>query len=119
MPLYTPVGELMVPMTLPHRLRPTGTHYRRPVSLWDVYVEDFLGLVQGNKYHRKQVKLSLLHALDSAMYPLDANDSNNFQEPTSLKNMGKGGAIWATVKTILGWILDTVQKIISLRACMR
>jgi hypothetical protein len=79
-------------------------------------VDDFLGLVQGNTYQRRWVKLALLHALDSVLRPLDAGDSPYHQEPASLKKMGKGDATWTTVKTVIGWTLDTVAKTISLPA---
>jgi hypothetical protein len=81
-----------------------------------VYVDDFLGLVQGNKHQRHCVKLALLHALDSVLRPLDADDPPYRQEHASLNKIGKGDATWTTVKTVLGWILDTIAKTISLPA---
>jgi hypothetical protein len=75
LPLYTPKGAKGGSASLPPRHRLNGTHYRRPVGLWDVYVDDFLGLVQGNKHQLRRVKMALLHALDSVLRPLDAGDS--------------------------------------------
>jgi hypothetical protein len=102
------------PAPLPPRQRPGSTHYRRPVGLWDVYADDFMGLVHKNQ--RRHVKLALLHALDLIMRPLDSQDSKYRQEPVSLNKMGKGDATWVTVNTVLGWILDTVAKTICLPA---
>jgi hypothetical protein len=48
------------------------------------------------------------------MRPLDSADSSFRQEPASVKKMGNGYATWATLKTIVGWILNTFDKTISL-----
>jgi hypothetical protein len=102
---------------LPKGLRPrNAVHYKRPIALWDVYVDDFLGLVQGGARTRRSVKRALLHTLDMVMRPLDADDSAFRQEPASTKKMAKGDATWSTVKMILGWILNTLDKTISLPA---
>jgi hypothetical protein len=116
LPFSKPKVNLLGTAPLHQRLHTTCAHYHPPVGLWDIYVDDFLGLVQGNKHQRRQVKRALLHDIDSVMRPLDADDSIHWQEPASLKKMGKGDATWATVKTILGWILDNVDKTISLPA---
>jgi hypothetical protein len=107
------------PVTLPALKSAKGVHYHRPLSLWDVYVDDFLGLVQGSKARRRSVKNAMLHALDSVLRPLDAEDSAHRQEPASLKKMSKGDATWTMIKKILGWILDTINRTISLPAHRR
>jgi hypothetical protein len=61
----------------------------RPVASHDVYVDDFLSLVQGGTRRRLQVKRSLLHALDSVFRGLDASDSLHRQEPASVKKISK------------------------------
>jgi hypothetical protein len=48
------------------------------------------------------------------MRPLDSEDSPFRQDPASVKKMGKGDATWTTLKPILGWILNTLDKTISL-----
>jgi hypothetical protein len=116
----TPAGTAGTTNTvspLPRGPRPrTATHYKRPIALWDVYVDDFLGLVQGGARTRRQVKRALLHTLDTVLRPIDAQDSCFRQEPASTKKMEKGDATWSTVKMILGWILNTLDKTISLPA---
>jgi hypothetical protein len=114
--MYTPTDDLVGLAPPPPRRRLRCSHYCRPVGLWDVYVDDFLGLVQGNKNQRRYVKLTLLHALNSVMLPLDAQDSKYRQEPASFKRMGKGDTPWAMVKNVLCWILDTVTNTISFPA---
>ena len=46
-----------------------------PLQYWDVYIDDFLGLIQGNKYHRRRIKRALLHAMDKVFRPLDPADN--------------------------------------------
>jgi hypothetical protein len=87
---------------------------QKPVAAHYVYVDDFLSVVQGGKRRRLQVKRSLLHALDSVFRGLDPADSPHRQAPASVKKFLKGDGTWATVKLVLGWLLDTVQKTIQL-----
>jgi hypothetical protein len=84
------------------------------VKAWDVYVDDFIGMVQGGSAHRRHVKRTLLHALDTVFRKLEPGDDPHRQEPASLKKMRKGDATWATRKAILGWTIDTIAKTIEL-----
>jgi len=86
----------------------------RPTSYWDVYVDSFLGLCQGNHQRRLQVKRHLLNNLDSVFRRLEASDSTHRQEPASVKKMLKGDATWATRKVMLGWIIDTITMTLEL-----
>jgi hypothetical protein len=66
-----------------------------------VYVDDFIGMVQGNQRHRRHVKRVLLHALDRVFHKFDKDDGPHRQELASVKNMKKGDTTWATCKVIL------------------
>jgi hypothetical protein len=88
LPVYNSVSGSKCPPPLPSS-KSRHVHYHRPIGLWDVYVDDFLGLVQGNHHRRRQVKLALLHALDSVLRPVDDADSPHRQEPASLKKWAK------------------------------
>ena len=85
-----------------------------PLTYWDIYVDDFLGLCQGNAETRQLVKRILFQSLDKVFRPVDAADTPFRQEPASLKKLRKGDARWATIKVILGWLVDTVAKTITL-----
>jgi hypothetical protein len=63
-PVHTPEVAPSGPAPPPQHCRNLGTHYHRPLGLWDVHVDDFLGLVQGNTLQRHHVKLAILRALD-------------------------------------------------------
>ena len=61
-----------------------------------VYVDNFIGLVQGNQWRRRQVRRSLFHALDSVLRGLSVDNNQHRQEPASLKKILKGDAAWTT-----------------------
>ena len=86
----------------------------RPLQYWDVYVDDFLGLAQGDFARRKRVKRVLLHTLDQVFRPLEEGDVPTRQEPASVKKLLKGDATWATRKVMLGWLIDTERNTIEL-----
>jgi hypothetical protein len=90
------------------------SYAQRPIAAHDLYVDDFLSLVQGGPKRRLQVKRSLLHALDSVFRGLEQSDDQHRQEPASVKKFLKGDGKWATRKVVLGWLIDTVQKTIQL-----
>jgi hypothetical protein len=83
------------------------------VDKWDVYLDYFIGLAQGNATRRKRVKRALLHSLDRVFRGLNDTDGPHRQEPASVKKLLKGDATWATRRTVLGWVLDTVDKTIQ------
>ena len=56
----------------------------------DVFVDDFLGLAQGPRHHRRHVRRTLFHALDKVFWPLDRQDATQRKEVLSLKNLDDG-----------------------------
>ena len=108
-----PISESSKTVT-PVPKRFSNERKKRPVQYWDVYVDDFCGLAQGNKWKRRTVKRALLHALDKVFRPLEKSDGLHRQEPASLKKLLKGDATWDTRKVILGWLIDTVRGTIEL-----
>ena len=118
----TPIEDAISPVTpmkpsassTPTPTADYGPKLQRPLQYWDVYVDDFLALAQGNKLRRKMIKRALLHSLDKVFRPLDAKDGVTRQEPASVKKLKKGDATWATRKVMLGWIVDTEARTIEL-----
>jgi hypothetical protein len=101
------------PTHLPPQSSPAGRP-APPVKSWDVYVDDCIALVQGNRVHRQHVKWVLLHALDSVFRKLETTDNPHRQEPASIKKMLKGDATWSTRKNILGWVAGTIKMTVEL-----
>jgi hypothetical protein len=87
---------------------------RRKLAYVDVYVDDFLGLCQGDRRERTRVRRALLYAIGQVLAPLDSNRHPQHNEPASVKKMLKGDACWDTTKVMLGWLIDTVNKTIAL-----
>ena len=86
---------------------------RQPLSYVGVFMDDFIALAQG-KSNRQRVRLHLFHAVDSVFRPNDYYDILARREPISLSKLRKGDCSWSTIKTILGWVLNTVARTISL-----
>jgi hypothetical protein len=53
-------------------------------------------------------------SIDSVFRPLGPDDPSTPQEPISVKKLLKGDGSWQTRKTIMGWIIDSVQHTIKL-----
>jgi hypothetical protein len=87
---------------------------QKPTRSWDIYVDDFLGVAQGNRKTLKKVKRALLNSLDKVFRPLSPSDNPERQEPASIKKFLKGNGTWSTKKRMLGWDIDTVAKTIRL-----
>ena len=46
--------------------------------------------------------------------PVDPDDPPQRREPISVKKLRQGDASWSTVKTVLGWVIDSVAMTITL-----
>ena len=93
---------------------PSNSPLRSPLSYTDIYVDDFCNLVQGDDKRRRVVTRILLHTIDEVLRPLDPNKAEIHNEPASVKKLKKGDGTWATLKIILGWLIDTVGQTIRL-----
>ena len=79
----------------------------------DVFVDDFIALCQGHA-NRRRVRRLLLRAVDQIFRPNDFYDSQFRREPVSIKKLKQGDVSWNTVKTVLGWIINTSSMTIEL-----
>ena len=93
---------------------PCTSPFKKLLRYWDFYMDDFCGLVQGNIWTRRWVKRILLRLLDPVFRPIGNHDNAFRQEPASIKKMKQGDATWTTSTVILGWLIDTTAKTISL-----
>jgi hypothetical protein len=102
------------PAAAPTRRR--NDELRHPLQQWDVYIDDFIGVVQGNLKRCQCVKRALLHSLDKVFRGVDKLDNPNRQEHASLKKLLKDDATWSTHKAVLGWVLDAIEKTLEFPA---
>lgn len=79
----------------------------------DVFVDDFIGLSQGQD-NRQRVRNILLRAVDQIFRPNDFHDNDFRREPVSLKKLKQGDVSWSTIKTVLGWVINTSTMTIHL-----
>ena len=79
----------------------------------DVFVDDFIALSQGSQ-NRQGVRNILLRAVDQIFRPNDYYDDEFRREPVSLKNLKQGDVSWSTIKTVLGWVINTTTMTIHL-----
>lgn len=113
-PAQTVAPVASVPtLAVPSERDPSLKVNSAPLGYVDIFVDDFIALAQESGNSRR-VRRILLRAIDDVFRPNDAADSVHRREPVSLKKLKKGDCSWATVKEVLGWIIDTVNMTIHL-----
>jgi hypothetical protein len=116
-PPFVPLGARSTASTAVHLTpsnRKAHRHHKAPLQYFDVFVDDALSSAQGSPARLRRIRRILLGALDDVFRPLDSTDPSTRQEPASVKKMLKGDACWATLKIVLGWLIDTVRGTIEL-----
>ena len=111
-----PLASTPVPLDQPQatdsfHTQDTGP-LRPPLAYVDVYVDDFIKLAQGWS-NALRVRRSTFHTIDEVFRPNDDHDQGR-KEPISTKKLSKGDDFWSVQKVILGWLIDSAQKTISL-----
>jgi len=92
-----------------------ATHMQHPpLAYVDVFVDDFISLAQGNASKWRTLLWQLLHSIDQVFWSQDNEDSPHHKEPISIKKLLSGNAAWHTSKTILGWVVNTMDMTITL-----
>jgi hypothetical protein len=108
-----PISPSSTTLPLPEH-PPIRNWKRKALAQFDVFVDDFIGLGQGDPARLLEIRQVLLHTIDKLFRSLDAQDSEYRNEPSSTKKLGKGDAAWATRKVVLGWVIDTIAMTIEL-----
>ena len=67
----------------------------------DVYLDNFISVVQGGPRYRRQMLRHVFHQIDRVFRPNEEADTNR-KYPISLKKLGQGDGAWSTQKTVLG-----------------
>ena len=84
--------------------------------LFEVFVDDYIGLVQSTdesilRHHSR----ALLHGIHQIFPPPIATGHASKDDPISLKKLIiEGDGIWDTVKEILGWIFNGLERTMQL-----
>jgi len=110
-----PKRKLPLPVE-PPLSRPSGKPFKRPLNYVDIYVDDFCNLVQGDAKRRRMVLRIIMETIDDVLQPLNPARSQTDQEPISEKKLRKGDGTWATRKTVLGWLIDSLEQTVQLPA---
>jgi hypothetical protein len=74
----------------------------KALAKFDVFVDDFIGVGQGDPARLKEIQQVLLHTIDELFSPVDDQDSEHHNSPSSTKKLSKGNAPWATQKSFCG-----------------
>ena len=109
-----PPGTALASATAFNLRPPPIRHLTRRLRCVDVFVDDFIALAQGGSRQRTHVQRTLMSAIDDVFRPLSPTDPSDRTEPISVKKLRAGDASWATCKTILGWMIDSVAMTITL-----
>lgn len=107
-------SKTITPEPLPPPTTVPRPYHQKPLQLVDVYMDDFIGAVQGGRARRQRARRILFETIDQVFRPLEPTDDKNRQEPSSLRKLQKGDARWAPRKNVLGWILDTIHETLEL-----
>ena len=79
--------------------------------LIEVFVDDFIGMcVPRSKLELDHVSRAIQHGIHD-IFPPDTDDD---EDPTSLKKLRKGDGAWALRKDVLGWTFDGDDKTVEL-----
>ena len=99
--------ELARPLLQPED-QPPLTRHRGPIGHVDVFVDNFIDIVQGSQRRCTNMRCCIMHAVDKVFSQWDLNTMHR-KEAISKKKLLKGEGGWSQRKEILGWILDTSQ----------
>ena len=84
-----------------------------PVAHIDVFIDNFIGLVQESWCRCRNIRQCIMHAVDKVFTQRDT-DTMHQKEAILEKKLGKGDRGWNQRKEILGWMLDSEQKTLEL-----
>jgi hypothetical protein len=98
---------------LPARLPSSENDKRKFLSVLEVYINDFIGLIQStNTDHLLQFSRPILSAISNVFPPPEITNSS-MGPAVSVKKLVNEGT-WETRKEILGWLFDGIARTIEL-----
>jgi hypothetical protein len=100
-------------VSLPARLPSSENDKRKFLSVLEVYIDDFIGLIQStNKDHLLWCSRTILSAISNVFPPPEITNSSMGPAVSVKKLVDKG--TWETRKEILGWLFDGIARTIEL-----
>jgi len=89
---------------------PAEEQIRRLIRLLEVYMDDFIGLMQApTRTELEHFTRAVLHGIHKVFPPPGLAD-NQEDEPIALKKLRQGDGRWASGKEILGWFFDGASR---------
>ena len=79
----------------------------------DVYLDDFISVVQRGPKERRQMLRHLFHQINRVLRP-NEEGYTNCKDPIPLKKLGQVNGAWSTRKTVLRWDLETISHLLRL-----
>jgi hypothetical protein len=89
-----------------------GPNKSPSLAYFDVFLDDFIALAQGDKKRSCQLRRILLHTMDEVIPP--KIDCPNAKDPISIKKLLKGDGSWKDIQKILGWIMNFAKQELTL-----
>jgi hypothetical protein len=91
-PASSPAAQVTIAVAasaihLPATLDPNIAHRQQILASIDIFVDDFIGVAQGDSSRLSRVRRILMHATDDVFRPNDADDSVHRREPISVKKL--------------------------------
>ena len=113
-----PLEDMTMPkdaeFVLPDMTKVSGRAGAKFLQMLEVYVDDFLQMVQSNDEEvLRHCSRALLHAIHS-VFPPPAITGHNGAEPVSIKKLLQGEGLWEVRKELLGWVFDGATRCIEL-----
>jgi len=84
----------------------------KPLTLVDVYLNDFIGVDQTAPV-MQHIQQTALHKISDVFHSNDTSDMF-CKQPISQSKLAKGNAAWDTDKTILDWCMNTAMGTLHL-----
>ena len=101
-------------LVLPKPDAMSGPQASQFLQLLEVYVDDYLHLVQSTDHTvLRHCSRALLHGIHG-VFPPPAISGHGGVDPVSLKKLKAGEGLWETRKDILGWMRDGATRCIEL-----
>lgn len=86
-----------------------------PQAKAEIFVDDFVLMAQGNEKRLRALRSTLFTVIDEVFRANDEKDTSTSRKETiSLKKLDQGDCTRASLKSVLGWMIDTIKETLEL-----